>query len=151
MRLISSVGKKVNCFETILSKYIGTKYAVPVINGTAALHIALLLTRVRQEDEVLIPTLSLLDLANSYNLPRVNDTSESLGNTYKGDHTTTFWSLGIMSFNGNKVITTGGGGAILTNDDELAQQAKHLTTIVKLAHRWKFFIIKWLGIIANLI
>jgi len=57
-----------------------------------------------------------------------------------------------MSFNGNKVITTGGGGAILTNDDELAQRAKHLTTIVKLAHRWEFFfIIKWFGIIANLI
>ena len=63
----------------MLSKYIGTKYAVPIVGGTAALHIALLLTRVRQEDEVLIPTLSLLDLANSCNLPRVNDTSESLG------------------------------------------------------------------------
>jgi perosamine synthetase len=46
--------------------------------------------------------------------------------------------LGILSFNGNKTITTGGGGAILTNDPELARRAKHLTTTAKVPHRWEF-------------
>jgi perosamine synthetase len=82
---------------------------------------------------------SLLDLANTYNLPLVEDAAESLGSTYKGQHTGTLGLLGTLSFNGNKVITTGGGGAILTNDDKLARQAKHLTTTAKRPHRWEFF------------
>jgi perosamine synthetase len=69
----------------------------------------------------------------------VEDAAESLGSTYKGNHTGTLGLLGTLSFNGNKVITTGGGGAILTNDEELARRAKHLTTTAKLGHRWEFF------------
>jgi perosamine synthetase len=82
---------------------------------------------------------SLLVVANNYNLPIVEDAAESLGSTYKGQHTGTLGLLGTLSFNGNKVITTGGGGVILTNDEELARQAKHLTTTAKLPHRWEFF------------
>ncbi len=209
---VSSVGKYVDRFELVLAEYTGARYAVAVVNGTAALHIALLLAGVRTGDEVLIPALSfvatanavaycgavphfvdsdwstlginvpslgehlqqssqvedgnlinrftgrriaaivpmhtyghpvdmssLLDLANTYNLPLVEDAAESLGSTYKGQHTGTLGLLGTLSFNGNKVITTGGGGAILTNDDKLARQAKHLTTTAKRPHRWEFF------------
>lgn len=82
---------------------------------------------------------SLLDVANLYHLPVVEDAAESLGSIYQGKHTGTFGRLGILSFNGNKIITTGGGGAILTNDAELARQAKHLTTTAKQPHRWEFF------------
>ncbi len=209
---VSSVGKYVDRFEVLLAEYTGAKYAIAVVNGTAALHIALLLAGVGPGDEVLIPALSfvatanavahcgaiphfidseietlgvdaealrtylkncaivdanglinrftkrriaalvpmhsyghpvnmtsLLDVAKDYNLPIVEDAAESLGSTYCGQHTGTFGQLGIVSFNGNKVITTGGGGVILTNDEEVAQQAKHLTTTAKLPHRWEFF------------
>jgi perosamine synthetase len=209
---VSSVGKYVDRFEVMLAEYMGAKYAVAVVNGTAALHIALLLAGVRTGDEVLIPALSfvatanavshcgaiphfiesqfetlgidphalndylkhcslpgsegltnrltgrriaavvpmhtyghpvdmgsLLEVANRYHLPVVEDAAESLGSCYRGQHTGTFGLLGTLSFNGNKVITTGGGGAILTNDAKLAQQAKHLTTTAKQPHRWEFF------------
>jgi len=53
-------------------------------------------------------------------------------------HTGTLGPLGTLSFNGNKIITTGGGGAILTNDESLADRAKHLTTTAKLPHRWDY-------------
>jgi len=46
--------------------------------------------------------------------------------------------LSVLSFNGNKIVTTGGGGAILTHDPDLARQAKHLTTTAKVPHRWAF-------------
>ena len=215
---VSSVGKYVDRFEAMLAKYAGVQHVVAVVNGTAALHIALLLAGVKLGDEVLMPALSfvatanaaahcgaipnfvdsdserlgmapdaladylenivevtsegirnrqtgrriaavvpmhvyghpvdmvsLLDVANRYALPVVEDAAESLGSKYQGQHTGTFGRLGILSFNGNKVITTGGGGAILTNDAELARQAKHLTTTAKQPHRWEFFhdLIAW--------
>ena len=68
----------------------------------------------------------------------IEDTAESLGSSYHGQHTGTFGLLGTLSFNGNKTITTGGGGAILTNDATLARQAKHLTTTAKLPHAWEY-------------
>jgi perosamine synthetase len=80
----------------------------------------------------------LSHLANDFNLVVVEDAAESLGSKYKGKHTGTFGKFGILSFNGNKTITTGGGGAILTNDAELAQNAKHLTTTAKLDHPWEY-------------
>ncbi|MDT9198041.1 LegC family aminotransferase [Limnospira fusiformis KN01] len=209
---VSSVGQYVDSFEAMLAEYTGAKYAVAVVNGTAALHIALLLAGVRPGDEVLVPSLSfvatanavahcgaiphfldsdlvtlgidahvlrdyikecseehegtvvnrftrrriaalvpmhtyghpvdmisLMDVAASHRLPVVEDAAESLGSTYQGRHTGTLDKLGILSFNGNKVITTGGGGAILTDDADLARQAKHLTTTAKQPHRWEFF------------
>ena len=68
----------------------------------------------------------------------IEDAAESLGSTYKGRHTGTFGQLGVMSFNGNKIITAGGGGCIITNDKTLAKKAKHLTTTAKVSHDWDF-------------
>jgi perosamine synthetase len=80
----------------------------------------------------------LLSIAHDYRLALVEDAAESLGSHYQGQHTGTFGLLGTLSFNGNKIITTGGGGAILTNDERLADHAKHLTTTAKLTHRWEY-------------
>jgi perosamine synthetase len=81
----------------------------------------------------------LADVAGRFQLPIVEDATESLGSTYHGKHAGTFGLLGALSFNGNKIITTGGGGAILTDDAGLARRGKHLTTTAKLPHRWDFF------------
>lgn len=208
---VSSVGQYVDRFESDLAAYTGAKHAVAVVNGTAALHVALMLAEVRQGDEVLAPTLTfvatanaisycnavphfveseedcfgmnpealrdylsvqteqrggqcinkstgrvvramvpmhtfghpsrideLLAIAHDFHLVMVEDAAESLGSRYGDRHTGTFGQLGILSFNGNKIITTGGGGAILTNDRHLAIRAKHLTTTAKLPHAWRY-------------
>jgi perosamine synthetase len=62
----------------------------------------------------------LLEVAKDSNLVLIEDASESLGSTYHGQHTGTFGLLGVLSFNGNKIITTGGGGAILTDNIKIA-------------------------------
>ena len=68
----------------------------------------------------------------------IEDAAESVGSIYKGKHTGTFGQVGVMSFNGNKIITAGGGGCIVTNDKALAKKAKHLTTTAKVPHKWNF-------------
>lgn len=208
---VSSVGPYVDLFESELARYTSSKYAVAVVNGTAALHISLLLAGVKPGDEVLVPSLSfvatanavtycsarphfvdseeqslgidaaklsdylktqteqdsgqcinrktkkvirslvpmhtfghpsdmegLLRVAHDFNLTLVEDAAESLGSFYDGRHTGTFGILGALSFNGNKIATTGGGGAILTNNKNLALKAKHLTTTAKIPHLWKY-------------
>lgn len=80
----------------------------------------------------------LLAVAADFGIVVVEDAAESLGSLYRGRHTGTFGKLGILSFNGNKTITTGGGGAILTQDLELAKLAKHLTTTAKQPHAWEY-------------
>lgn len=208
---VSSVGSYVTRFEEDLAKFVGVKRAVAVVNGTAALHIALKVVGVEANDEVLMPSLTFIATANAvsylqavphfvdvneetlgvdplkleaylaeiaelrdgelynthtnrrikalvpmhtfghpcmmdelvalcekYQLVLVEDAAESLGSYYKGKHTGTFSKVSAMSFNGNKIITTGGGGAILTDDEELADYAKHLTTTAKVPHRWEF-------------
>ena len=208
---VSSVGKFVDQFELDLAEYTGAKYAISVVNGTAALQIALKLAGVQAGDEVLVPALTFVATANAvtycgaiphfvdsktstlgidaqklreylvsfttqksdqcynkisgqviralvpmhtfghpsdldeliaisheFNIALVEDAAESLGSFYRGKHTGTFGLLGTLSFNGNKTITTGGGGAILTNNLELAQRAKHLTTTAKLKHSWEY-------------
>ncbi|WP_285397565.1 LegC family aminotransferase [Lysinibacillus sp. fls2-241-R2A-57] len=208
---VSSVGSYVTRFEEDLAKFVGVKRAVAVVNGTAALHIALKIVGVESNDEVLLPSLTFIATANAvsylqaiphfvdvneetlgvdpfklekyleeiaelrqgelynkqtnrrikallpmhtfghpcmmdelitlcekYKLILIEDAAESLGSYYKGKHTGTFGKVSAMSFNGNKIITTGGGGAILTNDEELADYAKHLTTTAKVPHRWEF-------------
>ena len=208
---VSSAGKFVDEFEQRLAQFTGAKHAIAVANGTAALHVALVLAGVQTGDEVLVPALSFVGTANSvahcgaiphfvdsalstlgldpvaladhlnrvavsrsgatfnrdtgrriaaivpmhtfghpvdlnalcelaarYSLPIIEDAAESLGSSYQGQHTGTFGLLGILSFNGNKIVTTGGGGAILTNDAALGQRAKHLTTTAKQPHRWEF-------------
>jgi len=208
---VSSVGKYVNKLEEMLQEYTGSKYAVVTVNGTAALHVSLLLCDVTKEDEVLMPALtfiatanavsyigamphfvevneetlgvdarklekylseisvmrngecfnkesgkrikaivpmhtfghpvdmdSLTEVAQKYNIDVVEDAAESLGSFYKGKHTGNQSKISAISFNGNKIITTGGGGAILTNDENLAKKAKHITTTAKIPHKWEF-------------
>jgi perosamine synthetase len=81
---------------------------------------------------------AIVEIAAEYGVPVVEDAAESLGSFVDGKHTGTFGLTGMISFNGNKIVTTGGGGVILTNDDELGRRAKHLTTTAKLAHKWEF-------------
>ncbi|WP_041633709.1 LegC family aminotransferase [Magnetospirillum gryphiswaldense] len=81
---------------------------------------------------------ALVEVCNRHGLPLVEDAAESLGTTYKGRHTGNYGVVSAVSFNGNKIVTTGGGGVILTNDPDLARRAKHLTTTAKLPHRWEF-------------
>jgi perosamine synthetase len=208
---VSSVGAYVDRFEKELAAYTGARRAVAVVNGTAALQVALQLAGVRANDEVIVPALTfvatanavhylgaiphfvdsvettlgldplalrewlkatsepagdgyrnrhsgrrlsamvpmhtfghpceldgLLAVAHDYRLALVEDAAESLGSFYQGQHTGTFGLLGTLSFNGNKILTTGGGGAILTNDEHLADHAKHLTTTAKHPHRWEY-------------
>ena len=78
------------------------------------------------------------EICDKYHVFLIEDAAESVGSTYKGKHTGTFGQVGIMSFNGNKIITGGGGGCIVTNDKALAKKAKHLTTTAKVPHKWNF-------------
>lgn len=80
----------------------------------------------------------ILEVCQKHDLPLVEDAAESLGSYYDGKHTGRFGRLGILSFNGNKTITTGGGGAIITDDAELGTRAKHITTTAKVPHAWEF-------------
>jgi len=80
----------------------------------------------------------LVELCAAWGLPLVEDAAESLGSLYKGRHTGNHGLVSTLSFNGNKIVTTGGGGAILTNDTALADRAKHLTTTAKQPHKWDF-------------
>lgn len=80
----------------------------------------------------------LLEVCSEFCITMVEDAAESLGSLYSLRHTGTFGLLGTLSFNGNKIITTGGGGAILTNNSELAKRAKHLTTTAKVPHKWRY-------------
>ena len=208
---VSSVGAYVTRFEEDLAKFVGVKRAVAVVNGTAALHIALKVAGVEADDEVLMPSLTFIATANAvsycgaiphfidvheetlgvdpykldaylteisdlrngelfnketnrrikalvpmhtfghavhldelvtlvekYHLVLVEDAAESLGTYYKGKQTGSFGKVSAISFNGNKIMTTGGGGAILTDDEALADYAKHITTTAKVPHRWEF-------------
>ncbi len=86
-----------------------------------------------------VRTRELVQLCKDWSLPVVEDAAESVG-SYLGDvHTGLYGDLGVLSFNGNKTITTGGGGMILTNNTELADKAKYLTTTAKRPHQWEFF------------
>jgi aminotransferase in exopolysaccharide biosynthesis len=208
---VSSVGKYVDQFEQKIASYTGANYAIATVNGTSALHIALLLAGVERETEVITQTLSFIATCNAINycgaepvfvdvdkqtlglspeslqaflsenaeiknqqcvnkktnkriagcvpmhtfghpceidkiqaiceqwhIPLVEDAAESLGSFYKNQHTGNVGKLAAISFNGNKIVTSGGGGVILTNDPELAKRAKHITTTAKVPHKWKF-------------
>lgn len=208
---VSYLGKYVDRFETMLAEFTGTRKAVAVVNGTAALQIALKLAGVDPGDEVLAPTLTfvatanaivhcgavphfidseertlgldphklkdylkdiaradpdgctnkmtgrrikavvpmhtfghpvdldpLLEVCRDYQIEIVEDAAESLGSFYKGKHTGNWGKLSVLSFNGNKTITTGGGGAIITNDIGLGEMAKHITSTAKIPHQWEY-------------
>ena len=79
----------------------------------------------------------LVSVTRRWNIALVEDAAESLGSYYKGKHTGTFGALGTLSFNGNKIMTTGGGGMILAGE-ALATRAKHLTTTAKKPHPFEY-------------
>ena len=208
---VSSVGKFVDEFEEKIADYVGANFAVATSNGTSALHVALLLANVTENDEVISQPLTFVatcnaisycgaspifididkdtmglspsalheflekntsiknqqcinnktgrvikacvpmhtfgqpcrideikDICDRYYINLIEDAAESLGSFYKDKHTGTFGQMGVMSFNGNKIITAGGGGCIITDDEALAKKAKHLTTTAKVPHKWKY-------------
>jgi len=209
---VSYVGQYVTQFEKEIETYTGSRYAVAMVNGTAALHIALLVAGVKADDEVITQPLTFVATANAisycgahpvfvdvdkstlgldpqslinflekyadmgtdgkcynrstgrriaacvpmhtfghpckidlvvkickqYGICVVEDSAESLGSFYQGKHTGTFGDIGILSFNGNKPVTTGGGGMLLTDSEFIARKAKHLTTTAKVPHGWEF-------------
>jgi perosamine synthetase len=201
---VSSVGPYVTRFEKVIAERLRARAAVATVNGTAALHIALLACGVKPDDEVLLPTLTfiapanavrycgawpvfidvdwttwqldvglvdcflrencranrgrlvnrrsgrpvtailpvhllghpadmdpLMALAKSYGLRVIEDATESLGSLYKNRPVGTHGDASCLSFNGNKLITTGGGGMIVTNDAAVAERAHYLTTQAK--------------------
>ncbi|MCB0482527.1 MAG: LegC family aminotransferase [Flavobacteriales bacterium] len=201
---VSSVGSYVDDFEKKFAEYVGVKRAVAVVNGTAALHISLILAGVESGDEVIVPDLTfvapanavtycnakpiflgsdwktlgldplvlksfvtekckmvdgrtynkasgkrisaiipmhtfgnpvdmdpILEICKTANIAVIEDATESLGSLYKGAKTGSFGMLACFSFNGNKIMTTGGGGMIVTNDEKLADRAKHISTTAK--------------------
>ena len=80
----------------------------------------------------------LKHICDNYNIVIIEDAAESLGSYYKAKHTGTFGKAGILSFNGNKIITCGSGGMVITDDKDFAQMVKHLTTTAKEPHKWDF-------------
>lgn len=77
-------------------------------------------------------------ICKKWNIALVEDTAESLGSEYKGEHTGLRGLVSAFSFNGNKTVTCGGGGALITNDENVAQLAKHLSVQAKVPHKWEF-------------
>jgi dTDP-4-amino-4,6-dideoxygalactose transaminase len=80
----------------------------------------------------------IAQICSDWNIALIEDAAESLGSYVDNRHTGTFGSMATLSFNGNKVITTGGGGMIITNDSKLAKRAKHITTTAKVPHPYEF-------------
>ena len=81
---------------------------------------------------------SLAEVSSKYALTMIEDAAEALGSQYRGRHVGHHGRLSVLSFNGNKTITTGGGGAILTDDVELGNLVKHVTNTAKMPHPWEF-------------
>ncbi len=208
---VSSVGAYVDQFEKLMASIAQSQKAVAVVNGTAALQVALHLAGVKPNTEVITQALTFVATANAiaynnahpifldvdldtmglspiavenfleefgelredgcYNkitqrkitaclpmhtfgfpvhldqlmevcykwqIPIVEDAAESLGSTYKGKHTGSFGQLGVFSFNGNKIVTCGGGGAIVTNNFNLGEKGKYLTTTAKIPHPYEY-------------
>ncbi|MAD11870.1 MAG: hypothetical protein CMC04_04030 [Flavobacteriaceae bacterium] len=73
----------------------------------------------------------LVEISTTYGIPLIEDSTEALGSFKDAKHAGTFGLTGVLSFNGNKIISTGGGGMILTNDEDIAKRAKHITTTAK--------------------
>ena len=80
----------------------------------------------------------IVEIAHQWKIKVVEDASECLGSKYKDMHLGTFGDLGVLSFNGNKILTTGGGGAIICKDETDGLNIKHITTTSKRKHKYKF-------------
>ncbi|WP_319381918.1 LegC family aminotransferase [Thiomicrorhabdus sp.] len=81
---------------------------------------------------------TICKVCRQYGIAVLEDAAEALGSRYQDRHLGTFGDIGVISFNGNKVITTGGGGMLLTDSDQLAHMARHLSTTAKISHDWLF-------------
>ena len=79
----------------------------------------------------------IVEICNEWSIPVLEDAAESLGSFIGNQHTGTFGKIGTISFNGNKIITSGGGGILITNDEGTAKLLKHLTTTAKVQHAWE--------------
>lgn len=201
---VSSVGPFVDRFECLVAEYLGARHAIATVNGTAALHIALLVAGVEPDDEVLVSALTfiapanairyagawpvfidaepnywqmdpqrvvdflerecrwengelrnlttrrriraimpvhilghpvdidpIIEVARKFGLLVIEDATESLGAKYRGRLVGRFGDIACLSFNGNKLLTTGGGGMLLTENEVWARRAKYLTTQAK--------------------
>ncbi len=80
----------------------------------------------------------IIKICSLWKIPVVEDAAESLGSEYKGQQTGSFGEVGVFSFNGNKIVTSGGGGAIVTNNTALGIRAKYLTTTAKQPHAYEY-------------
>ena len=80
----------------------------------------------------------LMTVCNTWNIPVVEDAAESLGSQYKEKLTGSFGKIGVFSFNGNKIVTSGGGGALVTNDIAIGEKGKYLTTTAKVPHPYEY-------------
>ncbi len=78
------------------------------------------------------------EICKKWSIPLVEDAAEALGSEYKQQKIGSFGDLAVFSFNGNKIVTAGGGGVIVTNDENLAKRAKHITTTAKIPHPYEF-------------
>lgn len=81
----------------------------------------------------------LIEICSRWHIPVVEDAAESLGSESGGNPTGGFGKIGVFSFNGNKIITSGGGGVLVTNDVPLGERAKYLTTTAKVPHSYEYF------------
>jgi perosamine synthetase len=81
----------------------------------------------------------IASICEHFNIPLVEDAAESLGSRAGHRHTGTFGAASILSFNGNKTVTTGGGGMVITDDGDLAARIRHVSTTAKRKHAWEFF------------
>jgi perosamine synthetase len=79
------------------------------------------------------------EICDKYSLMLIEDAAESLGSFYQGRHTGTFGKAAILSFNGNKPVTTGGGGMVITDDEAIASRVRYISTTAKRPHRWEFY------------
>jgi dTDP-4-amino-4,6-dideoxygalactose transaminase len=78
------------------------------------------------------------NICYNYGITLIEDAAESLGSFYKGRHTGLWGKAAIISFNGNKPVTTGGGGMVISNDEKIIERVKHLSTTAKVKHPWEF-------------
>ena len=81
---------------------------------------------------------NIIKISKKFNIKIVEDAAEALGSYYNNKHLGTFGDVGVLSFNGNKIITTGAGGAIITNNKKLGKKAKHLVSNSKIKHPWDY-------------
>jgi dTDP-4-amino-4,6-dideoxygalactose transaminase len=188
---IAPLGPNVDGFEQDLQSYLDIRSAVALCSGTAAIHLALILLGIKQNDEVLVSSFTfsatvnpviyqkaipifidcekdtwnmdpelleeaikdrmrkgkrlkaillvhlygmpakmdeIMRIANKYEIPVIEDAAEALGSSYKDQKLGTFGKFGILSFNGNKIITTSGGGALISNDKNAVKKARFLAT-----------------------